>query len=97
MKETDGSRDQIHTVGRLFILQSCMSRESSIAGGRDIANASAFASCNVPPQAFCRIWEGRIKGSLKARLCGGGNLETLFRSCSNLLFFLLSLELFGGI
>lgn len=64
-----------------------MSRESSIAGGRDMVNASAFAPCNVHPQGFHRIWEGRIKGSLKARFYGGVNLETLFRSCSNLLPF----------
>lgn len=72
---------------RLFILQSYISRESSIAGGRNMVNASAFASCNVHPQGFHRIWEGRIKGSLKARFYGGVNLETLFRSCSNLLPF----------
>lgn len=73
--------------GRLFILQSCMSRERGIAGGRDIVNTSAFASYNVHPQAFCRSREGRIKGSLKARFYGGVNLETLFRSWSKLLPF----------
>lgn len=83
--------------GRLFILQSCMSRGRSIAGGRDIVNASAFVSCSVHPQAFHRIGEGRIKGSLKARFYGGVNLETLFRSCSNLLPSCSSPVVFSGI
>lgn len=72
---------------RLFILQSCMSGERGVAGGRDIVKASTFASCNVHPQAFHRIRKGRIRGSLKARLYGGVNLEMLFGSCSNLLPF----------